>query len=90
MAYQHSEEEDYFPQPEESPCEEEASCEYFEGSYALAQINAEYMRKMGVGLGEEGSETLVRFESTLRVKFFSDEQPVTEVSSAQEYVTSFN
>jgi hypothetical protein len=56
----------------------------------LARINAEYMRKMGVGLGDEGAETLVRFESTIRVKFFSDEQPVAEVSSAQEYVTSFN
>lgn len=56
----------------------------------MARINAEYMRKMAVGLGGEGAETLVRFESTIHVKFFSDEQPVTEVSSAQEYITSFN
>jgi hypothetical protein len=56
----------------------------------LARINAEYARKMGVGLTCQGTEAVVRFESTIRVKFFSDEQPVTEVSSAQEYITSFN
>jgi hypothetical protein len=60
------------------------------GSYALARINAEYLRKMGVGLELSDNERVVRFESTIRVKFFSEEQPVSEVGSAQEYITSFN
>ena len=60
------------------------------GSNALARINAEYARKMGMGLEVANSEAVVRFESTILVKFFSEEQPVTEVGSAQEYITSFN